>query len=524
MVHPVLVNGDWVASAGTQTFQATNPTTEESLPGEFPVSPWSEIDTVLETAAATARELRGTSGERFAAFLEAYADEIEKRTDALVAAAHAETGLPVSPRLKDGELPRTTNQLRQAATAARTGSWACPTIDTATGIRSVLGPIGPVVVFGPNNFPFAFNGIAGGDFAAAIAAGNPVIAKGHSCHPETTRLFAEAAVAAIASTGMPQGLVQLIYRTSHEDGYRLVSDARIGAVGYTGARHTGLKLKAAADAAGKPIYLELSSINPVFVLPGALQERGDAIADEFTGSCLMGTGQFCTNPGLVVVPAGAAGEAFITSVTEKFSAAPVGTLLSGGVQNSLAAGFATIQQAGAELLTGGAAGGGTGVSFQNTLLKVSGSRFLEDPEVFQTEAFGNGSLFVVAADAAQMAAIAESLEGNLTGCLYSDTAGADDADYAVIEPALRTKVGRLLNDKMPTGVAVSAAMNHGGPFPATGHPGFTAVGMPTSASRFGMLYCYDNVRPQRLPAILQDANPDQIWRRIDGAWSTEDVG
>ena len=137
MVHPVLVNGDWVASAGTQTFQATNPTTEESLPGEFPVSPWSEIDTVLETAAATARELRGTSGERFAAFLEAYADEIEKRTDALVAAAHAETGLPVSPRLKDGELPRTTNQLRQAATAARTGSWACPTIDTATGIRSV---------------------------------------------------------------------------------------------------------------------------------------------------------------------------------------------------------------------------------------------------------------------------------------------------------------------------------------------------------------------------------------------------
>lgn len=523
MVHPVLINGEWIASCGTSTFQAANPSTQELLPGEFPVSPWSEIDAALAAAAATARELRGMPGEKFAAFLESYADEIEKRTDELVAAAHAETGLPVSPRLKDGELPRTTNQLRQAAAAARTGSWAAPTIDTATGIRSVLGPMGPVVVFGPNNFPFAFNGIAGGDFAAAIAAGNPVIAKGHSCHPETTRLFAEAAVAAIAATDMPKGLVQLVYRTSHEDGYRLVSDARIGAVGYTGARHTGLKLKEAADAAGKPIYLELSSINPVFVLAGALAERGDAIADEFTGSCLMGTGQFCTNPGLVVVPGGTAGEAFISSVVEKFSAAPVGTLLSSGVQKSLAAGFDTLAGAGATLLTGGQAGGGTGVSFQNTLLQVSGAEFLKDPAVFQTEAFGNGSLFVVAEDASQMAAIAESLEGNLTGCIYSDTQGADDADYAVIESGLRTKVGRLLNDKMPTGVAVSAAMNHGGPFPATGHPGFTAVGMPTSSARFGMLYCYDNVRPERLPAILQDKNPGDVWRRVDGAWSTADI-
>ena len=161
-------------------------------------------------------------------------------------------GFPVSPRLKDGELPRTTDQLRQAATAARTDSWRCPTIDTATGIRAMFGPIGPVAVFGPNNFPFAFNGIAGGDFAAAIAAGNPVITKGHSCHPETTRIFAEAALAAIEKTDMPKALVQLVYRTSHEDGYKLVSDSRIGASGYTGARHTGLKLKAAADAAGKP--------------------------------------------------------------------------------------------------------------------------------------------------------------------------------------------------------------------------------------------------------------------------------
>ncbi|MEZ6122585.1 MAG: aldehyde dehydrogenase (NADP(+)) [Planctomycetaceae bacterium] len=524
MPHPVLINGQWVASAATQTFQAVNPSTEQKLPGEFPVSPWSEIDDAIQAAADASKQMRGWPGSRLAEFLEAYAAEIEKRADALVAAAHAETGLPVSPRLKDGELPRTTNQLRQAATAARTSSWRNLTIDTATGIRSMLSSLGPVVVFGPNNFPFAFNGIAGGDFAAAIAAGNPVIAKGHSSHPETTRLFAEAAVAAIRATDMPGALVQLIYRTSHEDGYRLVSDARIGASGYTGARHTGLKLKAAADAAGKPMYLELSSINPVFVLDGALKERAAGIADEFSGSCLMGAGQFCTNPGLVVVPANADGQAFVDMVAERFQKAAVGTMLSDAVRNSFASGIQTLQNAGAKLVTGGQSGGGQGVCFQNTLLTVSGSRFLQDPATFQTEAFGNGSLFVLAESTEQMADIAEALEGNLTGCIYTETSGSDDEAYAVIEPALRTRVGRLLNDKMPTGVAVSPAMNHGGPYPSTGHPGFTAVGIPASISRFAMLQCYDNVRPNRLPDVLQNRNPDSaIWRRIDGTWTTADV-
>ncbi|MEZ6132948.1 MAG: aldehyde dehydrogenase (NADP(+)) [Planctomycetaceae bacterium] len=524
MPHPVLINGQWLASAATQTFQAVNPATEQSLPGEFPVSPWSEIDQALQAAADASKAMRGWPGNRFADFLEAYASEIEARADALVAAAHAETALPVSPRLKDGELPRTTNQLHQAAQAARTSSWCCPTIDTATGIRSVFRPIGPVVVFGPNNFPFAFNGISGGDFAAAIAAGNPVIAKGHSSHPETTRLFAEAALAAIRSTDMPDALVQLIYRTSHEDGYKLVSDHRVAACGYTGARETGLKLKAAADAAGKPIYLELSSINPVFVLEGALTERADSIAEEFTGSCLMGTGQFCTSPGLVIVPSGEKGDAFVAAVADRFQKAAVGTMLSEGVRKGFASGLKTIQEAGATVVTGGQPGGGSGVCFQNTLMTVTGSKFLEDPEVFQTEAFGNGSLMVLADSVSQMAAIAESLEGNLTGCIYSDTQGSDEEAYAAVEPALRTKVGRLLNDKMPTGVAVSPAMNHGGPFPATGHPGFTAVGMPTSVSRFAMLCCYDNVRANRLPEILQDASPgSDVWRRIDGQWTTAGV-
>lgn len=522
-VHPILLNGQWVKSQGTSTFQAVNPSTEDMLPGTFPVSPWSDIDAVLAAAAATSREMRGWPGTRFAEFLEAYANEIEARADLLADTAHAETGLPKSPRLKDGELPRTTNQLRQAAAAARDNSWRLPVIDTAAGIRSMFDAIGPVVIFGPNNFPFAFNGISGGDFAAAIAAGNPVIAKGHPCHPETTRIFAEAALAAAKSTGMPSGLIQLIYRTSHEDGTRLVSDPRIGAVGYTGARHTGLKLKAAADAAGKPIYLELSSINPVFVLEGALRERGTAIADEFTGSCLMGAGQFCTNPGLVIVPSGELGEAFIAEVGERFSKAPSGTMLAAGVRESFGKGIRTMLDAGASLVTGGQPGGGKGICFQNTLLRVSGEKFLADPLVFQTEAFGNGTLFVLADSVAQMVEIGELLEGNLTGAIYTDKSGSDDTDYTAIEKVLRTKVGRLLNDKMPTGVAVSPAMNHGGPYPATGHPGFTAVGVPASITRFGMLQSYDAVRPLRLPPVLQDGNPGNVWRRINGDWTKSDV-
>ena len=522
-VQPVLLNGQWTSSQGTTTFQAVNPATEQPLPADFPVSPWNEIDSALTAAAAASREMRGWPGSRFAEFLEAYAAEIDARAELLTDTAHAETGLPKSPRLKDAELPRTTNQLRQAANSARTESWRNPVIDTAANIRSMLGAIGPVAVFGPNNFPFAYNGAAGGDFASAIAARNPVIAKGHPCHPATSRIFGEAAVAAIRSTNMPSALVQLIYRTSHEDGARLVSDHRIGAIGYTGARQTGLKLKAAADAAGKPIYLELSSINPVFILSGALQERGASVADEFTASCLMATGQFCTNPGLVIVPAGAAGDALVAAVADRFSKAPVGTMLAEGVRKSFSTGIRTLIDAGASLVTGGHAGGGKGISFQNTLLKVSGRQFLVNPEVFQTEAFGNGSLFVQADSVDQMVDIAEVLEGNLTGSIYSDTAGTDDGDYAVIEKTLRTRVGRLLNDKMPTGVAVSAAMNHGGPYPATGHPGFTAVGVPASIVRFGMLQSYDAVRAQRLPPVLQNKNPGNVWRCVNGVWTTADV-
>jgi len=518
-VQPVLINGSWRPAESDNAFQATNPQTKESLTDEFPVSRWSDCDAALDAAVLAAEELRQLPASKIAEFLNCYADKIEANQEAIVELAHLETGLPKSPRLADGELPRTTGQLRQAAAAAAEESWRQATIDTSANIRSCFNAIGPVCVFGANNFPLAFGSASGGDFAAAIAAGNPVIAKANSSHPGVTKLFAEAALDAVNETGLPAATVQLLYRTSHKDGMRMVSDSRVGATGYTGSRAAGLKLKSAADAAGKPIYLELSSVNPVVILPGALAERLEDIADELVGSCLMGAGQFCTNPGLIVLQRDAQSEKLAEIVATRFAEAPRGTLLSSGVEASLSEDLKTLIAAGAEPKTPVESGGGNGFSHANVLLTVSGETFLENSTALQGEAFGNATLFVFAADAAEVKHILNQLEGNLTGCIYSATNGADDAAYNTVEPALRSRVGRLINDKMPTGVAVSPAMNHGGPFPATGHPGFTAVGIPASLTRFAMLACYDNVRPSRLPAILQDMNPGEAWRRIDGNWT-----
>ena len=521
-LQPVLIAGQWRAAQARGTFRAENPATGEMLPHEFPISTWADCDDALNAAAEAATILRATPPEQIANFLTRFAERIEARKNEIVEAAHAETALPKAPRLGEVELPRTTGQLRQAAAAALDGSWALPTIDAKLNIRSMLAPLGPVLVFGPNNFPFAYNGIAGGDFASAIAAGNPVIAKAHPCHPQTTQLLAEEAFAALGESGLPPATVQLIYNIAPADGLKLAADPRLGAVGFTGGRAAGMKLKAAADAVGKPVYLEMSSLNPVVILPGALAERGAKIVEEFTGSCLMANGQFCTSPGLTILFANNEAEQFIAGVKAKLESAMPGTLLSSGVARNLAASVKILQAAGAELVTGGALLAGN--KFANTLLRVSGEKFLAAPETLQTEAFGNASLVVVARNAGEAAAVLNHLEGNLTGCIYSDTGGADEALYAQLAPLLRIRVGRLLNDKMPTGVAVTAAMNHGGPFPATGHPGFTAVGLPASLRRFAMLQCFDNVRPARLPAALQNKNPNgKMGRLIDGQWSQADV-
>ncbi len=227
---------------------------------------------------------------------------------------------------------------------------------------------------------------------------------------------------------------------------------------------------------------------------------------------------------MVILLASEATEAFVTNVANRFNAAACGVLLSKSVAKSLASAVDGLKAAGAAVLAGGAPVEGAGYRYRNTLLRVSGQQFLANPHALQNEAFGNCSLFVVVKDAGEAAAVLDHLEGNLTGCVYSDTTGKDDGLYDQLVPHLRPKVGRLLNDKMPTGVAVSPAMNHGGPFPATGHPGFTAVGIPASLRRFAMLECFDAVRPHRLPAALQNKNPSgSLWRLIDGVWTQGDV-
>jgi NADP-dependent aldehyde dehydrogenase len=522
--QPVLIAGKWRESKSSGTFQADNPATRQPLPEAYPISTWDDCDAALNAAVDAFKILRSLPADRLASYLDAYAERIDASAEALVDIAHLETAYPKSPRLKEVELARTTNQLRQAAAAARDGSWALPTIDPKLNIRSCLAPIGPVCVFGPNNFPFAYGGGSGGDFASAIAVGCPVIAKANPTHPRTSKLFAKLAHEAAEACQMPPATIQMIYRTSHADGERLVSDPRIGATGYTGGRSAGLKLKAAADNAGKPIFLELSSTNPVVILPGALQERLAEVVEQFCASALMAMGQFCTNPGFVILIAGKETETFLQQVIARYEATPTGVLLSKLVESGLAASFKTLQDAGAKLLTGGKTGLATGYTCHNTALRVAGQQFLANPKQLQTEAFGNATLFVVAEDGNQVAAILDALEGNLTGSIFSATGGGDDPIYDQLAPRLRQHVGRMLNDKMPTGVAVTAAMNHGGPYPSTGHPGFTAVGFPAAMRRFVALQCYDNVREHRLPVSLRNKNPTgKMWRWIDGQWSQASI-
>ncbi|HEY7371345.1 MAG TPA: aldehyde dehydrogenase family protein [Polyangia bacterium] len=525
-LEPVLIGGEWrQASKPAGSFNAIDPSTGKPLPESYPVSGKEDVEAAFRAAEDAALALRSISADAIARFLDDYAARIEAAADALVERAARETGLPREPRLAKVELPRTTGQLRQGAAAARDRSWSLATIDTKANLRSYYGPLGgPVVVFGPNNFPYAFNSVAGGDFVAAIAAGNPVIGKANTGHPGTSKLLAELALEAARGAGLPPGMVQLVYRTPPEVGFALVSDERVGATGFTGSKSAGLKLKGVADRAGKPIYLEMSSTNPVFVLPRALDERGAAIAKELYDSCAMGAGQFCTRPGLAIVPKGDKGSAFVGDLAALFAAGTAGTLLGPSGATAIAAGLKELTASGARVLAGGHPVAGDRAAFQPTLLEVSAATFLARPHELQTEAFGTVNTVVVADDVAQMTAVAAALEGNLTGCVYSDTTGKDDADYARLASVLRGKVGRLLNDKMPTGVAVSPAMNHGGPYPATGHPGFTAVGIPASLLRFAALRCYDAVRPHRLPPELANKNPTgKMWRLIDGAWTQQDV-
>lgn len=498
--------GTWIdAPSGRRTFHAWNPGTGEPIARSFPISSWGDLDLMAEAAMDAARSDAGSEPGRIARCLRIMADRLDARRDEIAAAAHQESGLPLDPRLSKIEFDRMLGQLRMAAEAAEdisAGSWRQPLVDAETDIRSDRGPLGGAVLcIGPNNFPLAFHGVSGGDFAAAIAAGNPVIAKGHPLHPETGRMLAECAHESVIESGLHPATVQYFHHCEPEDGLLLVRDPRIAAVGFTGSREAGLSIKAAADDSGTPSYLEMSSVNPVFMAAGSLREDVAGLAATWAGSILMGAGQFCTKPGLAIV-IGPKGEAFARESAKALEAAAPGILFSSAAVDRLVERLAAAVDAGAELVTGGRPEG-AGFRFQPTLLDVPASRFLADFTELSAERFGPVGMVVRAADLSEAVAIAERMEGQLTATICTGTGETDDDAWMALSSVLRPRCGRLLENKMPTGVAVVPSMVHGGPYPATGHSGFTAVGMPTSIVRFTMARCWDGVSARRMPAWLR---------------------
>jgi NADP-dependent aldehyde dehydrogenase len=338
---------------------------------------------------------------------------------------------------------------------------------------------------GPNNFPLAYNALCGGDFAGAIAAGNPVIAKGHPSHPETCQRIALCAVKALATCGLDESIVQFFQQCAPEDGLALISDDRVKAVAFTGSRRSGLAIKAAADRCGTPVYLEMSSVNPVFFLPGSTSAQ---TAQEWVGSIALGGGQFCTKPGLAFT----CSRSFAHDVKSAMASLGDAVQLTADHTNLIE----RFTSAGATVVCGGPS---DGFRWTPTLMTVDGTTFEANAAVLSEECFGPVALLVEVDGVAQMERIASRVEGQLTTCVYA----REGDDPSRLLGILRSKCGRLLQNKMPTGVTVVASMVHGGPFPATGHPGFTAVGMPTSVVRFAARHCYDNVDSAHLPLCLR---------------------
>jgi NADP-dependent aldehyde dehydrogenase len=525
--EPILIAGQWRNATATDRFQAIDPSTGACRASVWPVSGWPDVEAALDAAVAAAATLPGIPDDRRADFLELYAMRLESRAADLVAVAHAETGLPMKPRLAAVEMPRMLDQLRQAASATREGTWRMAMIDTTNNIRSAAFGLGPVVIFPPANFPFAYGCLTGGDFAAAIAAGNPVIAKAHPGHPSVSRMAAEEALPALAEAGLPAATIQLLHGVDPCHGERLVSDPRVGASGFTGSQQAGTKLFAAAAAAGKVMWVEMGSVNPVVLLPGALAERGEAIADELTAAVTGSSGQVCIKPGVVFLVDDDAGRAFVAAVAGRFRGCGPQVLLGPAGRDRLANAVDALRQAGAEQLAGDvsarAATHGPCTSLP-TLLMTTGRRLLSAPESLLLEAFGNAALLVRCESLDELARAVACVHGSLAASLYSAHDGGDRPAFARFASLLGAKAGRVVENRMTTGMAVVPPMQHGGPWPSAAPPFYSAVGMPWSILRFTRRICFDGWSTEHLPQILRDAAPPgRPWRFIDGGWTREAV-
>lgn len=477
----------------------------------------SAVDTACRAAEAAFDAFRETTPAARADLLKAIALKLERAGGNIVAAANTETALPVA-RLV-GELGRTTGQLRFFATLLREGSWAGIQIDTPQPERQPaprpelrlrrIG-VGPVAVFGASNFPLAFS-VAGGDSASALAAGCPVVYKAHSAHPETSLLVAQAVDAAVEQSGMPAGVFTLV---SGNVGAELVAHPAIRAVGFTGSRRGGIALQSIAQSRTIPIpfYGEMSSVNPVLVFPGALAARAARTGAEYVASLTLGVGQFCTNPGLVLLPSGPGGDAFRDAAAAALAQSTSAPMLTTGICQAYGEGVAVWDAAKGVRSLGRGAGSPTDRDASPALFEVSAADFIAQPSL-QQEVFGPAGLIVRCDDRHGFREVLQHLEGQLTVALHVEDVDHDAARQLL--PALERLAGRILVNGFGTGVEVAHSMVHGGPWPSTSDSRTTSVGA-LAIERFLRPVCYQNLPAALLPEALQDTNPWQLPRRRDG--------
>ncbi|HUK49052.1 MAG TPA: aldehyde dehydrogenase (NADP(+)) [Terriglobales bacterium] len=502
-----------------EEFYAVNPSTGEQLQPGFVPATSEEVDRAARLATEAFNVYRQTSGRERGAFLRKIAEKMESIAEDVIERASQETALPKA-RLQ-AETARTCGQLRLFAQVAEEGSWVNARIDHADpnrkpiskpDIRSMLRPLGPVVVFGASNFPLAFS-VAGGDTASALAAGNTVIVKAHPAHPGTSELVGRAIQQSVRECGLPEGVFSLLFDSGSAIGIALVKHPLIKAGGFTGSLAAGRALMDVAASRSEPIpfFAEMSSTNPVFILPGALRERGENIAVGLHGSVTLGAGQFCTKPGMVFLPQDAESSAFAEKLRQLIAASPPFHLLTKTIHGCYASAISRRAAEKAVKLTAQASpGAAPGFAATSMLFETDAASFLDSD--LQNEIFGPTTLVVEHSTREQVLEIARSLQGHLTATIHGTE--QDLRDFTDLISILETKVGRLIFNGFPTGVEVTHAMVHGGPYPATSDGRSTSVGSQ-AIFRFARLVCYQGFPDAALPDELKDTNPLGIWRMID---------
>lgn len=532
MAESNLHGKNWVgaklSALGEARISGFNPRLGVKLDPPFFEATPEECDAAMELAVKASVGFRERQPEDVASFLERIAAELRTVSEPLIARAVAETGLP--PERITGELGRTTGQIQLFANLVREGSWVDARIDRADperkplpkpDVRRMLIPLGPVIVFGASNFPLAFS-VAGGDTISALAGRNPVVCKAHPAHPGTSEIVAGAIRNAVEGCGLPEGVFSMVHGASPEVSLRLVRHPSARAVGFTGSLKAG---RALFDAAAQrpnpiPVYAEMGSVNPVFVLPGALAERAASIAQGLRQSVTLGVGQFCTSPGLVVGVGGAAFDQLSSGLRAEFARAPAGTMLHPGILGSYASGVEKLKAIGGTRSTpSDLPANPQHTEARPELFESTAQRLLAEEDLGR-EVFGPSTVLIQCESPKEMEQVARRMEGSLTATVHGTP--EDLRTYRGVIRLLEEKAGRILINGYPTGVEVCAAMHHGGPYPATSDSKFTSVGT-AAILRFARPVCYQNFPQELLPAELRDENDRKIWRLVDGKFSLSPI-